>query len=83
MLKSDPWPQSAAERDRLGGMHEDGAKIKWVNRRVSTDQSVIGEVLYHPGGFAGPRWQDCFELMVLHSGGGSFPRRHSTPRLTA
>ena len=51
-------------------MHEDGAKIKWVNRRVSTDQSVIGEVLYHPGGFAGPRWQDCFELMVLHSGGG-------------
>ena len=51
-------------------MHEDGEKIKWVNRRISTHHAVIGEVLYQPGGFAGPRWQDSFELMILHSGGG-------------
>ena len=51
-------------------MHEDGEKIKHVNRRISTPDAVIGEVLYEPGGFAGPRWQDCFELMFLSSGGG-------------
>jgi AraC family L-rhamnose operon regulatory protein RhaS len=49
-------------------MHEDGAKIKWVNRRISTHHVVIGEVLYQPGGFAGPRRQESYELMLLFSG---------------
>jgi AraC family transcriptional regulator of arabinose operon len=51
------------------GVHYDGAKLIWADRRVHTRDMVIGEVRYEPGGFCGPRVQRDFELVVFHAGG--------------
>lgn len=49
-------------------MHYDGFKLRWANRRIHTTNAVIGEVLYEPGGVCGPRVQQDYEIVILHSG---------------
>jgi hypothetical protein len=49
-------------------MNYDGAKLRWANRRVHTDNVVFGEVRYEPGGLCGPRIQRDYQLVVLHAG---------------
>jgi AraC-like DNA-binding protein len=49
-------------------VYYDGHKLRWANRRMHTPNAVCGEVLYEPGGVCGPRVQQHFELVLLHSG---------------
>jgi len=46
----------------------DGTRINWVNRRIKTDDTVIGQVVYAPNGRCGPRSQTDYELVIIHSG---------------
>ena len=49
-------------------MYYEGHRLRWANRRMHTPNAVCGEVLYEPGGVCGPRVQQDFELVLLHSG---------------
>jgi hypothetical protein len=46
----------------------DGTNIHSENRRIHTDNVVLGEVVYRSRGACGPRIQRDFELVMLHSG---------------
>lgn len=52
----------------LRRVYYDGNLLRWENRRMHTANVVFGEVLYEPGGVCGPRIQQDFELVYLHSG---------------
>ena len=55
---------------RMAINHDDQMrKVRWANRRVRSDQVVIGEIWYEPGGFFGPRIQPDYQLVLVHSGG--------------
>lgn len=45
-----------------------GLRVRWLDRRVHTANTVVGEVVYQPRGSCGPRVQRDYGLMVLHSG---------------
>ncbi len=49
-------------------MYYEGHRLRWANRRMHTPNAVCGEVLYEPSGVCGPRVQQDFELVLLHSG---------------
>jgi AraC-like DNA-binding protein len=49
-------------------VYYEGHRLRWANRRMHTPNAVCGEVLYEPGGVCGPRVQQDFELVLLHSG---------------
>jgi AraC family transcriptional regulator of arabinose operon len=46
----------------------DGVKISWANRSIQTPRSAIGQIVYEPGGYCGPRLQRDYELVIIHSG---------------
>jgi AraC-like DNA-binding protein len=45
-----------------------GTRLLWEDRRVRTANVVVGQVVYQPGGFCGPRVQRDYQLVILHSG---------------
>jgi AraC-like DNA-binding protein len=45
----------------------DGSGVRW-SVRSRRRPVCIGEVVYQPGGFCGPRIQQDYELVVIHSG---------------
>lgn len=49
-------------------MSYDGKDFLWENRNLRTNVSVIGQVVYKPGGTCGPRIQKDYELVIIHSG---------------
>lgn len=48
----------------------DGMRIGWDHRSIRSRNVSFGRVRYKPGGYCGPRVQQDYELVVLHSGGG-------------
>lgn len=58
----------AASRSHTGGVHYDGTRLRWANRRMHTANVVIGEAVYDLHGACGPRVQRDFELVLLHAG---------------
>ncbi|MEI7728006.1 MAG: AraC family transcriptional regulator [Verrucomicrobiota bacterium] len=44
-------------------------RVRWANRQMRSGHVVIGEILYEPGGFLGPRLQPDYQLVMIHSGG--------------
>lgn len=46
----------------------DGVNISWDLRSVRAPRVTIGQVVYRPGGYCGPRVQRDWELVLLHSG---------------
>jgi AraC-like DNA-binding protein len=49
-------------------MGYNGTRFSWVNRRIRSDETVIGQVVYQPGGFCGTRIQKDYELVIIHAG---------------
>ena len=47
----------------------DGMRIGWDHRSIRSRNVSFGRVRYQPGGYCGPRVQQDFELVVVHSGG--------------
>jgi AraC family transcriptional regulator of arabinose operon len=45
-------------------------RVRWANRRIRSAWVVVGEILYEPGGYCGPRVQRDYQLVIMHSGGG-------------
>jgi len=52
-------------------MAYDSKNLLWENRNFRTKTSVIGQVVYQPGGTCGPRIQRNYQLIIIHSGSGS------------
>lgn len=48
------------------GIH--GIQIRWRNGSIASEYTVIGQVVYSPGGECGPRRQKDYELVIIHSG---------------
>jgi AraC-like DNA-binding protein len=49
-------------------MGYDGAHLLWEKKNLRSANSVIGQVVYEPGGTCGPRIQKDYELIIMHSG---------------
>lgn len=49
-------------------MGYDGSHFLWEKRNLRSANSVIGQVVYEPGGTCGPRLQQDYQLMIMHSG---------------
>ncbi len=49
--------------------HYDGTSLEWEDRHVRSDNVIIGNIVYRPGGSCGPRLQRDYQLVILHSGG--------------
>lgn len=45
-----------------------GVGVHWSHSSLCTGATVIGRVVYNPGGSCGPRRQKDFQLFVLHTG---------------
>ena len=59
----------------------DGIRISWANRWVHTARSAIGEIVYDPGGYCGPRTQLDYELVIIHSGACTVSIDHTSREL--
>ncbi len=60
-----------------------GDNFLWENRNLRGLSSVIGQVVYKPGGSCGPRIQKNYQLFILHSGSCRYTCNKSNHELKA